>query len=146
MIVGIFLLSYAVYAFIAVVRTDALGLAAFVVIVAVPALTFIARAGLAVVVTTERGVRVRNIRGTTFVPWSEVDRFSVGAQGMLTKVGLLERRNRSPIAMWAIQGPNPATRPNNRVAERMIERLNEELEQHRASDASGAGDATLRGS
>ncbi len=130
-IVGVLLVPYTVYALIDVVRAGAFWLAVFVIIVAVASLTFITRAGLAAVVTTQRGVRVKNIRRTVVVPWEDVEGFSIGAQGILTKVGLLQRRGHEPIAMWAIQGPNPATRPNNRSAERMIERLNEELRQRR---------------
>ncbi len=67
------------------------------------------------------------------VPWEEISTFSVGAKGILTKVGILERHDGELIAMWAVQGPNPATRPNNRAAERVIERLNEELHAQRVT-------------
>jgi hypothetical protein len=88
-----------------------------------------ARAGAYV---TEEGVHVRNIRRAVFVPWEEIDRFSVGSSGISARMGILERRDGERIAMWGVQGPSPAMRPNNQSAERVVERLNEELQHQRS--------------
>ena len=50
--------------------------------------------------TTHDGVEIRNFRRTVFVPWDEIERFSIGEHGVSPKIGILERRERIP--MWGI--------------------------------------------
>jgi hypothetical protein len=72
----------------------------------------------------EHQIRVRNVRRTIELDWVEIERFRVGAKGFCAKIGIVELRDGTEIGIWGIQGPNPDTRPNNRDAEKLIERLN----------------------
>jgi PH (Pleckstrin Homology) domain-containing protein len=129
-----FVTAYSIYALVVISQSDKPRAVPVVILVVVntPGLAFLVRAARSGALATREGVHVRNIRRTIFVPWDEIDRFTVGSSGILPKVGVIERRNGVPIPIWGIQGPNPAVRPNNRAAERVIERLNHELSVHRS--------------
>jgi hypothetical protein len=90
-------------------------------------LTF--RAVRAGVRTNERGVVIMtpSLGRDTTITWEELERFSIGEKSFWPRVGIAHLRDGSTVAIWGIQGPNPAIRPKNRSAERLIEALNAEL-------------------
>lgn len=132
---GALLVAYASYVIFAALQAGKPWIAAVLVVILAPLLISVMRAALAGAWSTQQGICVRNIRRTVFVPWDEIDRFAVGSHGMLPKVAILERNSGERIAMWGIQGRNPAAAPNDRAAERVVERLNDDLRAHRAAAA-----------
>jgi hypothetical protein len=102
-----------------------------IIVVTLPFLAVCVRGGMTGVWANARGVKIVNLRRTIDLDWDEVSRFSLGRVGLLPKAGIAEVRDGSRIGIWAIQGPNPATRPNHRSAELLIDALNDKLDAHR---------------
>jgi hypothetical protein len=92
------------------------------------------RAGVRV---SPEAATIVNIRKTIVVPWTDIDHFSLGASSIAPKVGIAHLRSGGQIVVWGIQGPNPAARPKNRSAERLIDELNAELRE-RVTDTAAA--------
>ena len=75
----------------------------------------------------EEEIRVVNPFRTRRFPRTEVEGFSLGRWGPFPKIGFACLRDGERVPLFAIEGPNPFTRPRNRSAERLIESLNEAL-------------------
>lgn len=73
------------------------------------------------------GVVIMNVTRRIEVPWTNLERFSIGTHGIWSRVGIAHLRDGSTVMIWGIQGPNPVARPKNRSAERLIETLNSRL-------------------
>jgi hypothetical protein len=115
-------------------------------VMCLPFIAFCLRMAITKVHVETDGVRIVNMTRTVFVRWEEIGKFSVGRHGLLPKVGIAELRDGRQIGMWAIQGPNPVTRPNNRNAEHLIDGLNAELARHTSPATNSDGSAaTLAG-
>ncbi|MDX6678730.1 MAG: Bacterial domain [Solirubrobacteraceae bacterium] len=108
-----------------------------IVAVALPVLWMLIRSMKAAVTTDVEGVVVRNLFRTVWLDWSQINRFVVGTAGFRSRVALVELADGTVIAAWGIQGPNSATRPNSLVAERLVDRLQADLEAQRAAQARG---------
>lgn len=94
------------------------------------------RAAITKVTVEEAGVRIVNVTRTRLIPWEAIERFTVGSLHGLARIGIVELRSGDRMGIWSIQGPNPAIRPNNRSAERLIDALNAELARHTADRAT----------
>jgi hypothetical protein len=86
------------------------------------------KAALGGIQALEDGVRIRNPFSTKFVPWADIERFSLGRAGYFPYVGRLHHVDGRIMAIWAIQAPNIA--PDNRWTGGLIERLNQALSDH----------------
>ena len=91
-----------------------------------------ARAGVYV---TPSGVRVLNPHRTVHLAWHEIERFSIGAKGLLPRVGIAELTNGRSVGLYGVSAPNPTFRPGDRKAENIITDLNKRLERSRAASA-----------
>lgn len=127
---------YEVYGVVVIIQGGQVLLAAALVAGLTPLWLFVVRAARMCALASRRGLHVRNFHRATFVPWNEIDRFTVGSLGVLPKVGIVERRDGGRIPIVGIQGLNPATRPTNRSAERVIARLNHELRERRPPESN----------
>ena len=127
-------MAYCIYVLVVSIGKVEWWIVAFVVLTNAVMVVICVRGARAGARTTDEGVEVRNFRRTVFVPWDEIERFSVGEHGIAPKMGILERRDGERIGMWGIQGMNPAIRPKNRSAERVIDRLNAELRRRQSDD------------
>jgi hypothetical protein len=75
--------------------------------------------------------RIVTMRKTIVVPWTEIDRFEVGASTLAAIIGIAHLRSGERIVIWGLAGPpNPAT---------LIEELNAELRQPTAGPAATPG-------
>jgi hypothetical protein len=83
----------------------------------------------------EAHLQVRNLFRTQTFPWSEVSRFTMGLFPVLRYPSadvVLKDGRRIRITMLA--PPNPGFRPNNKEAEILLEKLEDELEAARKRD------------
>ena len=71
----------------------------------------------------QAGLHVRNLFTSFDLRWDEIKSFHIGGSGMLI-ITLIDGQTRRA---WGVAKPNPATRPNNRSAELIAQRLNERL-------------------
>ncbi|MDX6691831.1 MAG: hypothetical protein QOG15_3288 [Solirubrobacteraceae bacterium] len=88
-------------------------------------------AGVARVWMEDRGVRIVNAGRTFVLAWEDIERFSLGRHGVLREVGIAEMRDGRRVAIWAIRGPNAATRRDAVGAARLTAAMNAELERRR---------------
>ena len=79
----------------------------------------------------EGGITIINPLKTRHVSWNSIERFIVDRYGLYPKIGIVELKDGSRIHLWALQGPNPLGRPRNRIAENLVEALNELLRNSR---------------
>lgn len=73
------------------------------------------------------GIQIRNVFTTFDLRWDDIAGFHIGPHGAWPRVLVITLGDGRTRRAWGIQGPNPATRPNNRSAERVAEQLNDEL-------------------
>jgi hypothetical protein len=86
------------------------------------------KAALGGIQVLEDGVRIRNPFSTRFVPWADIERFSLGRAGLWPYAGRLHKVDGQILTIWGIQAPNIA--PDNRWTGALIERLNQALSDH----------------
>jgi hypothetical protein len=79
------------------------------------------------VVANDDGVVIVNPLRRHVVPWSAVSAFRLGRWGLLPRQGMVELRDGSHIAMWAISARNPNVYAGDPRAERMVSELAERL-------------------
>jgi hypothetical protein len=85
------------------------------------------------------GVRVNGYLFSTWVPWSEIERFTVESAGPYPYVGRLIRKDGKPPVILVGTGTGTRKTEYNRVtAEKPIDLLNKRLEEWRAAQARGA--------
>jgi hypothetical protein len=84
------------------------------------------------------GVRIRNPFSEVSIPWSRIERFSLGRAGFWPYVGRVHLIDGSLHVIWGIQAPNIA--PDNPRTASLIDGLNEELERRRPSSSPPATD------
>jgi hypothetical protein len=107
----------------------------FCVAVVIPYTGFVVlRLARAAVHADDSGITIVNPFKTRQVAWNAIDRFVVDRHGIYPRIGLVELKDGSRIHLWALQGPNPLGRPRNRIAERLIDTLNELLRDSRNSE------------
>jgi Bacterial PH domain len=76
------------------------------------------------------GVEVFNPFRRVFVPWGRISAFSLRHRRVIFgPLGHIDLKDGSSVVMFAIAGQNPALRPSERSAQRMIEELNQLLVQ-----------------
>lgn len=74
------------------------------------------------------GVEVFNPIRRIFIPWERIGGFSLRTRGLIFgPLGHVDLKDGSTVVMFAIAGQNPALRPSNRGAQRMIDELNQLL-------------------
>ena len=139
---GAFLGAYEVYGVVVIIQAGKTLLAVALVVGLTPLWPFVIRAARMCAIGSRRGSYVRNFRRTRFVPWSEIDRFTVGTLGILPKVGILEQHDGERIPIAGIQGANVVSLPKKRSAERVIERLNHELRERQSTAEEPGGAVT----
>jgi hypothetical protein len=94
------------------------------------------RAAIQRVRVTDNGVDIRNFFGSRFIPWEEIDRFTVGRFQLLPAVGIVVLRDGSTYHAGAIQAPNITRgRPVN-GATRLVDSLNLLLAEARAKETA----------
>lgn len=92
------------------------------------------RAATAAVISSESGVRVRNVFGSFDLKWDEIQRFDIGRWKLLPYVCLIHLRDGGRTHAFGLQ---ESTNFPNESAKRMTDELNEELTSRRPS-GSGA--------
>lgn len=107
-----------------------------IALIGAPVLLFLYRAAVSGVWAQDAGVWIVNVVGTRLIRWQDIERFSVGPLGLFPKTGIVELHDGTRFGIWSIQGPNPATRPRNTSAEKIIEALNRELARRTQTPAS----------
>lgn len=80
------------------------------------------------------GLRVLNPISSRSIPWGGVRTFRLDAWGLFPRMGFVELTDGSAYHLWGIQAPNPAFRPRNRSADRLITELNQLLQDHSEID------------
>lgn len=90
------------------------------------------RGAYAGVFIQESGVRIVNLLNAVSVPWSDIERFELKGAGIRSRNAAAKLHDGRLLTIFAIAGPNPITRPNNRSAERLVDDLNAELDRRTA--------------
>ena len=89
-----------------------------------------------------RGVEVFNPFRRAFVSWDRISGFSLRTRALIFgPLGHIDLKDGSAVVMFAIAGQNPALRPSERSAARMIEELNRLLRQVQAREPFHESDA-----
>lgn len=73
---------------------------------------------------SDTGLKIVNPLRSVFVPWDQINRFTVKTWGIFPLMGHALLKDGSAIRIFGIQPPNVVFRPNNRSAERVIGELN----------------------
>ena len=105
---------------------------AFLMIATVVIAFFGYRPVSAEVTVTAEGVSIRNLLRNIQVGWDQVSSFSFGARGLNASIGVAVLNDGRELSITAIQGP--PLFPHSKRAQRAreaIDRLNNELSQHR---------------
>jgi hypothetical protein len=74
----------------------------------------VARCALAGARPEAGGLRIRNPLRTLVVPWSDIVRVRVGAQGFLPRVAVVDLLAGRSVPVWGLQGPLPFFRPKSK--------------------------------
>lgn len=84
----------------------------------------IVRAGWMGIQVNDDGVRIRNLFRTRDIPWTEIERFSVGKTQILPAAGLAHLNDGSSVPISGIQPRNILFFPNDTSALDLVAQLN----------------------
>jgi hypothetical protein len=90
------------------------------------------RAAIAAVTVDDHGVAVRNIFYTLRFEWSDIDDFGLGKTWWNDSIAVATLRNGEQVALSGVQGVKAPLRVSTGDAERVVDRLRDELLQARS--------------